>query len=62
MTILMVTHDPVVAERCLRVVRLKDGLIEYDRQQPGYRGRKTAASDLANLGASDAVRSPAQSH
>ncbi|MCC6970781.1 MAG: ABC transporter ATP-binding protein [Phycisphaerales bacterium] len=61
MTILMVTHDPVVAERCLRVVRLKDGLIEYDRQQPGYRGRK-AASVQANLNANDAVQSPAQSH
>ena len=38
MTIIMVTHDDQVAERCLRVVRLKDGVIEYDRAQPGYRG------------------------
>ncbi len=30
MTILMVTHDPAVAARCQRVVRLRDGLIEYD--------------------------------
>lgn len=40
MTIIMVTHDPAVAERCLRVVRLKDGLVEYDRPQPGYLARR----------------------
>jgi len=33
MTILMVTHDPVVAQRCQRVVRLADGLIESDLRQ-----------------------------
>ncbi|GAB4385155.1 MAG: ABC transporter ATP-binding protein [Phycisphaerales bacterium] len=31
MTILMVTHDDHVAERCKRVIRLHDGLIESDR-------------------------------
>lgn len=31
MTILMVTHDDDVAERCKRVIRLRDGLVEYDR-------------------------------
>jgi putative ABC transport system ATP-binding protein len=30
MTIIMVTHDEAVAERCERVVRLRDGLIEVD--------------------------------
>jgi putative ABC transport system ATP-binding protein len=35
LTIVMVTHDPSVARRCQRVVRLADGLIESDiRQQP----------------------------
>lgn len=33
MTILMVTHDPGVSARCRRIVRLKDGLIEFDRRQ-----------------------------
>jgi putative ABC transport system ATP-binding protein len=33
MTIIMVTHDPGVAARCRRVVRLKDGVLEYDRRQ-----------------------------
>lgn len=32
MTIIMVTHDDRIATRCQRVVRLKDGNIEYDRQ------------------------------
>ncbi len=37
MTILMVTHDPGVSARCRRVVRLKDGLVEYDiRQTPTH--------------------------
>jgi putative ABC transport system ATP-binding protein len=30
MTIIMVTHDDNVADRCERIVRLKDGLIETD--------------------------------
>ena len=32
MTIIMVTHDDSVADRCERVVRLKDGEIESDRR------------------------------
>ena len=30
MTILIVTHDEKIAERCQRVIRLRDGLIESD--------------------------------
>lgn len=33
MTIIMVTHDPATAARCHRVVRLKDGVVEFDRAQ-----------------------------
>ncbi len=32
MTIIVVTHDNSVAARCRRVVRLKDGLVEFDRK------------------------------
>ncbi|MCB9861123.1 MAG: ABC transporter ATP-binding protein [Phycisphaeraceae bacterium] len=38
MTIVMVTHDDAVADRCERVVRLHDGKVESDRW---YRSRKT---------------------
>lgn len=31
MTIIMVTHDDELAERCERVVRLRDGVVELDR-------------------------------
>ena len=35
MTIIMVTHDERVAERCERIVRLRDGEIESDVRKPG---------------------------
>ena len=31
LTLIMVTHDDRIASRCQRVVRLKDGAMEYDR-------------------------------
>lgn len=31
MTIIMVTHDDHIAERCERIVRLRDGVVETDR-------------------------------
>jgi putative ABC transport system ATP-binding protein len=34
MTVIMVTHDDRIATRCQRVVRLKDGNIEFDRNVP----------------------------
>jgi len=34
MTIIMVTHDNAVAERCKRVIRLRDGVIESDVVKP----------------------------
>ncbi|MEX0899493.1 MAG: ABC transporter ATP-binding protein [Gammaproteobacteria bacterium] len=32
-TIIVVTHEPEIAEHCLREVRLRDGLVESDRMQ-----------------------------
>ncbi|MEO0512875.1 MAG: ABC transporter ATP-binding protein [Planctomycetota bacterium] len=34
LTIVMVTHDDSISDRCERVVRLRDGLIETDRRNP----------------------------
>jgi len=43
MTIIMVTHDDTIAERCERIVRLRDGLIESDiRPADSIANRRTA--------------------
>ena len=41
MTIIMVTHDDSIAERCERIIRLKDGLVETDTvlRRHGREGR-----------------------
>ena len=36
-TLLLITHDPALADRCERIVELKDGLIVGDRKVPGRR-------------------------
>ncbi len=41
MTIIMVTHDPSVADRCERIIHLRDGRI--DRDEAGGRARAVAA-------------------
>ncbi len=41
MSILMVTHDDSVADRCERIIRLKDGVVEWDRR---LRTRAVAAA------------------
>ncbi len=32
LTIIMVTHDDRIAERCQRIIRLRDGLVEFDKR------------------------------
>ncbi len=41
-TIIMVTHDPSIAGRCHRVIRLQDGLIVADER--GGRGAPQMAA------------------
>ncbi|TVS01126.1 MAG: ABC transporter ATP-binding protein [Phycisphaerales bacterium] len=38
LTIIMVTHDDAIAERCERIVRLADGLVDTDKQLRQRRG------------------------
>ncbi len=45
LTIVMVTHDNRIAERCERIVRLRDGVIESDRD-----GGRVKAAPLAEAG------------
>lgn len=47
MTVVMVTHDNKIADRCERIVRLKDGLLEYDIRG----GCKSSARKAAPAGA-----------
>jgi len=60
LTIIMVTHDERIAERCERVVRLRDGLIERD-EAGGRRGRGASEAEaLAEHATSWFAPSPAR--
>jgi putative ABC transport system ATP-binding protein len=53
-TILVVTHEDTIAARCRRTIRLKDGLVEYDRLNSASAGApsssiKTGAATTARL-------------
>lgn len=50
LTIIMVTHDPSVAQRCQRVVRLRDGVVESDL--PGGKARPASGAAAATAGSS----------
>ncbi len=43
-TLILITHDPGLAERCARIVRLADGRVVDDRRRPG-RPADAAAGD-----------------
>ena len=43
-TIIMVTHEPEVAEHAKRVLHIRDGLIERDVRQNGHNGGDTGES------------------
>jgi putative ABC transport system ATP-binding protein len=44
-TVLMVTHDPSVAHRCHRVIRLYDGVVQSDERN----ARRTVRSEAGQL-------------
>ncbi len=47
MTVVMVTHDPKVSERCQRIVRLADGVVETDVRQVPLRPARLGAEAVA---------------
>jgi putative ABC transport system ATP-binding protein len=47
LTLIMVTHDDRIAQRCERVVRLRDGLVEVDRAGGRKSGTPLGAHDAA---------------
>jgi putative ABC transport system ATP-binding protein len=64
LTIIMVTHDERIADRCQRVVRLRDGLVERD--EAGGRPRPaeattTLAEDAVNWFSAAPARDPGSS-
>ena len=53
-TVILVTHDPKVADYAHRVIHVKDGLIEEDVTKPiGSRAKAMPASHMPNLGQSN---------
>jgi putative ABC transport system ATP-binding protein len=50
-TVIMVTHEPDVAEHCKRVVRMRDGLIAHDELVP--RPRRAEDELLVGIGAAE---------
>jgi len=42
-TVLMITHDPSIAKRALRIVEIRDGLIVSDEPNPQLAERGAAA-------------------
>ncbi|MEO1583547.1 MAG: ABC transporter ATP-binding protein [Planctomycetota bacterium] len=59
LTIIMVTHDDEVSNRCERVVRLRDGDIEIDQR---LRTRERASADPSVLSAPSVPSAPSADH
>jgi putative ABC transport system ATP-binding protein len=54
-TVIIVTHEPDIGEHCKRIVRLRDGLLESDKQNPNQ--HRAVAMGMKAPNATGALRS-----
>jgi putative ABC transport system ATP-binding protein len=61
MTIIVVTHDPAVATRCQRIIRLHDGRIDRD-EAGGLPSAGTTQAGVTQIGTTPAVTGASDAH
>ena len=58
-TVIMVTHEPDVAEHCKRIVRMRDGIVARDELVPRQRNAEHELREMIAAAASHVVQMPA---
>ena len=58
-TVIMVTHEPDVAEHCKRIVRMRDGIVARDELVPRQRNAEHELREMVAAAASHVVQMPA---
>ena len=58
-TVIMVTHEPDVAEHCKRIVRMRDGIVARDDLVPRQRNAEHELREMIAAAASHVVQMPA---
>ena len=57
-TVIMVTHEPDVAEHCKRIVRMRDGIVARDELVPRQRNAEHELREMVAAAASHVVQMP----
>jgi len=58
-TVIMVTHEPDVAEHCKRIVRMRDGIVARDELVPRQRNAEHELREMIAAAASHVLQMPA---
>ena len=58
-TVIMVTHEPDVAEHCRRIVRMRDGIVARDELVPRQRNAEHELREMIAAAASHVLQMPA---